>query len=186
MRWEHQEIIRIFAGTDISWRRQCRPAGSNCRERVRRFRHRRLERPGDDQSVRLNWVFRKRGILKVSRIKFVSLFVVSGLAYIFSTRLILNQMPASLFGSDFGSEPQAAWQSAASLVLSPVKFVLMGPLRPLFSWMLSQEDADPPPPMLLVMFVVYWTILALVLHYFLVNKKHLQGSGRQAGESTRA
>jgi hypothetical protein len=109
--------------------------------------------------------------MKVSRTKFVSIFLASGFAYIFSTRLILNQMPASLFGSDFGSEPQAAWQNAVSLVLSPVKFVLMGPLRPLFNWMLSQKDADPPPPMLLLMFAVYWTILALVLHYFLSNKK---------------
>lgn len=109
--------------------------------------------------------------MKISRIRFVTLFVVFGLAFVVGTRLILNQEPASLFGSDFASEPQAAWQSAVSLALSPVKLVLMGPLRPLFSWMLSQPDADPPPPMLLVMFVVYWTILALVLHYFLRNTR---------------
>ena len=122
--------------------------------------------------------------MKVSRIKFVGLFLVFGFAYIFSTRLILNQMPASLFGSDFGSEPQAAWQSAVSMLLSPVKLVLMGPLRPLFNWMLNQQDADPPPPMLLAMFAVYWTILALVLHYFLSNKKHQQTAGRHVGKST--
>ena len=121
--------------------------------------------------------------MKVSRIKFVSLFLVFGFAYIFSTRLILNQMPASLFGSDFGSEPQAAWQSAVSMLLSPVKFVLMGPLRPLFNWMLNQ-DGDPPPPMLLVMYVFYWTILALILHYFLSNKKHQQTAAGHEGKST--
>ena len=121
--------------------------------------------------------------MKVSRIKFVSLFLVSGFAYIFSTRLILNQMPASLFGSDFGSEPQAAWQSAVSLVLSPVKFVLMGPLRPLFNWMLNQ-DADPPPPMLLVMFAAYWVILALIIYYFLTKLNQRQTAGRNAGKST--
>ena len=121
--------------------------------------------------------------MKVSRIKFVIRFLVFGFAYIFSTRLILNQMPASLFGSDFASEPQAAWQSAVSLLLSPVKFVLMGPLRPLFNWMLNQ-DGDPPPPMLLVMFAFYWVILALVLHYFLSKLKHQQTAGRHAGNST--
>jgi high-affinity Fe2+/Pb2+ permease len=121
--------------------------------------------------------------MRVSRIKFVSLFLVFGFAYMISTRLILNQMPASLYGSDFASEPQAAWQSSVSLLLSPVKFVLMGPLRPLFSWMLSQQDADPPPPMLALMYAVYWTILALVLHYFLTKKKPKQTVGRQAGES---
>lgn len=121
--------------------------------------------------------------MKLSRTKFVSLFLVFGFAYIFATRLILNQMPASLFGSDFGSEPQAAWQSAVSTMLSPVKFVLMGPLRPLFNWMLNQ-DGDPPPPMLLVMFAFYWSILALVLHYFLSKIKHQQTAGRHAGKST--
>ena len=121
--------------------------------------------------------------MKVSRIKFVSLFLVFGFAYIFSTRLILNQMPASLFGSDFASEPQAAWQSTVSTMLSPVKFVLMGPLRPLFNWMLNQ-DGDPPPPMLLVMFAVYWVILALILHYFLSKIKHQVTAGRHAGKST--
>jgi len=121
--------------------------------------------------------------MKASRTKFVSLFVGFGLAYIIATRLILNQMPASLFGSDFGSEPQAAWQSAVSTMLSPVKFVLMGPLRPLFNWMLNQ-DGDPPPPMLLVMFAFYWSILALVLHYFLSKIKHQQTAGRHAGKST--
>jgi len=101
----------------------------------------------------------------------VGFFIVCGLAYTTATRLILNQMPASLYGSDFASVPQAAWQSAVSRVLSPVKLVLMGPLRPLFSWMLSQQDADPPPPMLILMYVFYWTILALIIHYFLSRKK---------------
>jgi len=121
--------------------------------------------------------------MKVSRFKFVSIFILSGLAYSISTRLILNQTPASLYGSDYASEPQAAWQSAVSLVLSPVKFVLLGPLRPLFNWMLDQ-DGDPPPPMLLLMFVFYWTILALVLHYFLSKIKQWQAAGKHAGEST--
>ena len=123
--------------------------------------------------------------MKASRTKFVSLFVGFGLAYNLATRLILNQMPASLFGSDFGI-PQTAWQSAVSTMLSPVKFVLMGPLLPLFNWMLSQKDADPPPPMLAVMFAFYWVILALILHYFLSKLKHQQTAGRHAGTNTPA
>lgn len=118
--------------------------------------------------------------MRISRIRFVSLFLVFGLTYVVSTRLILNQEPASLFGSDFASESQAPWQSAVSLTLSPVKFVLMGPLRPLFSWMLNQ-DADAPPPVLLAMFVVYWTILALVLHYFLRKTRLLADTREKAG-----
>jgi len=107
--------------------------------------------------------------MKASRTKFVSYFVGFGFVYTTATRLILNEMPASLYGSDFASVPQAAWQSTASRMLSPIKFVLMGPLRPLFSWMLDQ-DGDPPPPMLLLMYVFYWVILALILHYFLSKR----------------
>ena len=109
--------------------------------------------------------------MKASRTKFVGLFVGFGLVYTTATRLILNQEPASLFGSPFfASLPQAAWQSAVSMLLSPVKFVLMGPLLPVFNWMLNQ-DGDPPPPMLLLMYVFYWVILALILHYFLSKRK---------------
>jgi hypothetical protein len=121
--------------------------------------------------------------MKTSRTKFVTLFLAFGFAYMISTRLILNQMPASLYGSDFASEPQTAWQSSVSLLLSPVKLVLMGPLRPLFSWMLNQ-DGDPPPPMLALMYAVYWSILAVILHYFLSHMKHRQTADKQAGKST--
>ena len=112
--------------------------------------------------------------MTASRTKFVSLFVGFGLAYNTAARLILNQMPASLFGSDFGI-PQTAWQSAVSTMLSPIKFVLMGPLLPLFRWMLRQ-DGDPPPPMLAIMFAFYWVILALILHYFLGKFRHRRPS----------
>jgi hypothetical protein len=108
--------------------------------------------------------------MKVSRSKFVVVFLACGFAYGTATRLILNQMPASLYGSDFGI-PQAPWQSTISTMLFPIKLVLMGPLRPLFSWMLSQQDADPPPPMIAVLYAVYWIPLALILHYFLSKRK---------------
>jgi hypothetical protein len=107
--------------------------------------------------------------MKVSRSKFVLVFLACCFAYGIATRLILNQMPASLYGSDFGI-PQAQWQSTISRMLFPIKFVLMGPLRPLFSWMLSQ-DGDPPPPMLAVLYAIYWIPLALILHYILSKRK---------------
>lgn len=122
--------------------------------------------------------------MKVSRLKFVIRFLVFGFAYTTATRLILNQMPASLARSNYGSVSQAPWQIATSTMLSPVKFVLMGPLLPLFNWMLSQQDADPPPPMLLLMYAFYWVILALILHYFLSKLKHPQTAGRPAGKNT--
>ena len=111
--------------------------------------------------------------MKVSRTKFVGVFLLCGFAYTTAARLILNQMPASLSRSDYGSVSQAPWQIAVSTILTPVKFVLMGPLQPLFNWMLDQ-DGDPPPPMLLLMYAVYWVILALILHYFLSKIKRQQ------------
>ena len=108
--------------------------------------------------------------MQTSRSKFVVLFLAVGFAYGIATRLILNQMPASLYGSDFGI-PQAHWQSTISRLLFPIKLVLMGPLRPLFTWMLSQQDADPPPPMIAILYAIYWIPLALILHYFLSKRK---------------
>ena len=108
--------------------------------------------------------------MKVSRSKFVVRFLVFGFAYGIATRLILNQMPMSLSRTNYGSVSQASWQIAVSTLLTPVKFVLMGPLLPLFNWMLSQ-DGDPPPPMIAIMYAFYWTILALILHYFLSIKR---------------
>ena len=106
--------------------------------------------------------------MKTSRSKFVVIFLACGFAYGIATRLILNQMPMSLLGSNYGSVHQAPWQITASTLLSPIKFVLMGPLLPLFNWMLSQ-DGDPPPPMIAILYAFYWIPLALILHYILSN-----------------
>ena len=124
-----------------------------------------------------NKVIHEGKLMKVSRLTFVIRFLVCGFAYGIATRLILNQMPASLARSNYGSVSQAPWQIAVSTMLSPVKFVLMGPLLPLFNWMLSQPDADPPPPMIGLMYACYWVILALILHYFLTRLKRPQTAG---------
>ena len=52
-----------------------------------------------------------------------------------------------------------AWKSAVSTLLLPIKFVLIGPLLPL------TELPDLPPPFLVSAFALYWTILALLVHY---------------------
>jgi len=122
-------------------------------------------------------------IMRVSRSQFVVRFLVFGFVYTTATRLILNQMPASLSRSDYGSISQATWQVTVSTLLTPIKFVLMGPLLPLFNWMLSQ-DGDPPPPLILVMYAFYWVVLALVLYFFLSKLKHPQTANRPAGKST--
>lgn len=108
--------------------------------------------------------------MKVSRIKFVTLFLIFGFAFVFGTTSILNQPPESFLGS----ETQASWQSAVSTVLSPIKLVLLGPLLPFINFL--HRDPDTPPPFFLVMFAFYWSILALILHYFLSKVTHQPGN----------
>jgi hypothetical protein len=102
----------------------------------------------------------------ISRIKFVLLFLVFAAAFLFSTSLLLDQPPESLFGS----ESQAGWKSTVSTILSPIKIILMGPLIPFIKFL--HQDPDTPPPFFLVGFAVYWIILALVIHYLLGKIKH--------------
>jgi len=99
--------------------------------------------------------------MSTSRTKFVILFLVFGFAFIFGTTLILNQ-PAESF---LGSEAQGAWKSAVSTILSPVKIVLLGPLLPFINFL--HRDPDTPPPFFLAMFAVYWSVLAVCLHFVL-------------------
>ena len=103
--------------------------------------------------------------MKTSRTRFVALFLVLGFAFIFATTGILNLPPESFLGTD----SQAAWQKAASTVLSPIKIVLIGPLLPFIQFL--HRDPDTPPPFFLAMFAVYWTVLALVLRSFLTRNK---------------
>ena len=104
--------------------------------------------------------------MRLSRTQFVILFLVFGFAFVFGTILILNQPPESFLGS----ESQGAWKSAVSTLLSPIKIVLMGPLLPFIR--ILHRDPDTPPPFFIAMFAFYWSILALILHYFLRKERH--------------
>jgi len=101
--------------------------------------------------------------MKISRLKFVLLFLLFAFAFVAGTSLLLDQLPESLLGSP----SQAAWQSTVSNILSPVKIILMAPLLPFIQFL--HQDPDTPPPFFLVGFAFYWTVLALVLH-FIIHK----------------
>jgi len=95
--------------------------------------------------------------MRLTRKKFVLLFLAFGYAFDFGTRFLLNQAPEAL-----GASPdQAAWQRLASTILSPIKLVLVGPIN----WL--QQDPDPPPPFRLILFAAYWSVLALGIQYLL-------------------
>jgi hypothetical protein len=102
--------------------------------------------------------------MKISRTKFVMLFLVSGFAFQFISNSLLGS-EVRLFPSNGEAFPGAgspiAWKSTVSIILYPVKIVLIGPLSFLF------ELPDPAPPLLVFAFALYWTALALVLYYIL-------------------
>jgi len=104
--------------------------------------------------------------MKTSRKKFVSFFLISGFVFLFvynvTVRSAVRLIPES--GPSFlGAESLTGWKSTASTVLYPVKIVLAGPMVPLLNL------PDPPPPFLVIAFAFYWTILALGVHYLIVE-----------------
>lgn len=102
--------------------------------------------------------------MKVSRTKFVIIFLVSGFIFQFITNSLLGS-EVGLFPlnaeSYLGIGSPVAWKNAISTILLPIKIVLLGPLSFLF------ELPDPPPPFLVIAFAAYWTVLALVFYYLL-------------------
>jgi hypothetical protein len=99
--------------------------------------------------------------MHLTRKKFVLRFLAFGYAFHFVTKFVLNQPPEALWASP----DQAAWQMYASMILSPIRVVLVGPIN----WL--QQDPDPPPPFRLILFAAYWSILALGIHHLLSRKR---------------
>lgn len=108
--------------------------------------------------------------MNISREKFVILFLVCGFVFLFVTTTILGttgprgfpRSPDSILRT--GSDSPIAWKSAVSMIILPVKVVLIGPLALPQIHFLKE---DPPPPFIGIYFVFYWTILASIIHYFL-------------------
>ncbi|MDD5068761.1 MAG: hypothetical protein PHS53_04400 [Candidatus Pacebacteria bacterium] len=104
--------------------------------------------------------------MTISRKKFVIIFLICAFAFMFISN--------TLFGGDarvFPQPPQSwlgtaspvAWKSVGYKILLPVKMVLIGPM--LFTGSFLRED--PPPPFVAAVFAFYWSILALILYYFI-------------------
>jgi hypothetical protein len=103
--------------------------------------------------------------MKTSRAKFIIIFLVCAFVFTLVTNGVLDQKPESLFGS----ESQTAWKSTVSAIISPIKIILIGPLLPFINFL--RQDPDTPPPFFMAGFAIYWTILALAIHYLLGRRK---------------
>src|ERR1051325_12018671 len=99
--------------------------------------------------------------MKISRRKFIIIFLVSAFACVIITNLLLGPI---VNGDWFpGTNSPIAWKRNLAAIIYPVKIVLVGPLAPIFN------DPDPAPPIRALACAVYWTVIALVL-YFILSK----------------
>ncbi|RWY48007.1 hypothetical protein [Mucilaginibacter gilvus] len=97
--------------------------------------------------------------MKISRTKFVIIFLVSAFAFQVISNLLLGPVN---HGEWFpGTDSPIAWKHTLAAILYPIKIVLVGPLAPIFN------DPDPAPPVRLLACAIYWTAIALVLHFLL-------------------
>jgi len=112
--------------------------------------------------------------MNISRKKFITLFIISGFAFLFVVTSLLGttgprgfpQPPDSVLRT--GSDSPIAWKSTLSTIILPIKIVLIGPVSPIIEVM--RQD-DPPPPFIGIILVFYWTILASIIYYILGKLK---------------
>ena len=101
--------------------------------------------------------------MNISKTKFVIFFLIFAFAFMFVSNALFGT-EARVFPwhekSFLGTDSPIAWKSAGYHILYPVKFVLIGPFDHVF-------HEDPPPPLVAAVFALYWTVLALGIHYLL-------------------
>ncbi|MEI9921326.1 MAG: hypothetical protein WDO14_21455 [Bacteroidota bacterium] len=109
--------------------------------------------------------------MKISRKKFVALFITCGFTFLFIYNLVITSVVKLIPGSVesfMGTESLTGWKSVVATALYPVKIILGGPMLPLLNL------PDPPPPFLVIGFVLYWSFLALVIYYVIGRTKRSQ------------
>ncbi len=108
--------------------------------------------------------------MSISKKKFIILFILCGFAFLGITTSLLGstgprgfpQSPDSILMT--GANSPVAWKWITSTLIAPIKVVLIGPL------LLPSVDFlkdDPPPPFIGIYLIVYWTLLASLIHYLI-------------------
>ena len=102
--------------------------------------------------------------MKISRKKFVIAFLISAFAFQFLTNSVLGD-EVELFPNNgkwySGVGSPIAWKNTVGSIIYPVKYILVEPLSFL------GQDPDAAPPVLLISFAIYWTAIALILHFLI-------------------
>jgi hypothetical protein len=111
--------------------------------------------------------------MKISRTKFVLFFLLFAFVFQFLTNSVLGPdvrlFPAGNSAAFLGLGSPIAWKNVVSIILLPVKAVLIGPLIPFINFL--RQEPDTPPPFFLVGFAFYWTLLALGIYYLCAKIK---------------
>ncbi len=107
--------------------------------------------------------------MSISRTKFVTLFVIGAFVFMFVSNALFGTEARGFPWSEksfLGTDSPIAWKSAGYHISYPIKFVLIGPFDHVF-------HDDPPPPLVGIVFALYWSALALCLHYLLgITKRY--------------
>ena len=100
--------------------------------------------------------------MKISRKNFVITFLILAFAFQFISNSVLGT-EVRLFpgnGEWFpGTGSKISWKNNLATILYPIKFVLIKPLSFL------GKDVDPAPPILFFAFALYWSSIAIFLHF---------------------
>src|SRR3990167_3321779 len=103
--------------------------------------------------------------MKISRKKFVTIFIISGFAFLFITTSLLGSTGPRGFPKHpdtfLGTASSETRKNAVLTIILPIKIVLIEPL------LLSTNFLryDPPPPFIGIYLIFYWIILASIIHY---------------------
>jgi hypothetical protein len=113
--------------------------------------------------------------MNISRKKFVASFIISTFAFMFISNTLFGT-EARVFPwnekSFRGTDSEVAWKHVGYTISYPVKVVLIGPFDNVF-------HEDPPPPLVATVFALYWSIIAVVIHYFLRKSQWLAFLNKQ-------
>lgn len=96
--------------------------------------------------------------MKVTRKKFILIFLISAFAFQVITNLLLVPVNGDWFP---GTDSPIAWKRTLAAIIYPVKFILVGPLSTVLN------DPDPAPPIRVLACALYWTVIAFVIHFIL-------------------
>ncbi len=104
--------------------------------------------------------------MTISKKKFIALFIVAGFLFLAITTTLLGttgprgfpKAPDSLVYT--GGDAPVAWKRVVATLILPAKAVLLGPI------VLPQVEflKDDPPPFVGLYLMLYWTILASIIH----------------------